>query len=40
MYKLAYAIGYSITAIRYTISLSYIAGKTAAHNLFMRIFNH
>lgn len=39
MYKLAYTIGYSITAINYTIHLAYIAGKIAAHNMFMRIFN-
>lgn len=44
MYKLTYAIGYSIgyitTAINYSFHLACIMGKTAAHNMFMRIFNH
>lgn len=39
MYKLAYAIGFTITTISYSFHLAYIVGKTAAHNMFMRIIN-
>ena len=39
MYKLAYAIGFVVTTISYSFHLAYITGKTAAHNMFMRIFN-
>lgn len=39
MYKLAYAIGFTITTINYSFRLAYITGKTAAHSMFMRLFN-
>lgn len=39
MYKLTYAIGFTITTINYSFHLAYIAGKIAAHNMFIHIFN-